>query len=364
MIVHTCRALATATLVVLLTWTALACQSSPRGEAKPAGAAGPAAPSGAAPAPAAAAPIKVRLSQPVAGLGYTSVYVANRNGYFTDEGLDMEVLTLTTGGGPDTQALIAGDVQFGATGTTILIAAYQEGTPLLGVVSLLNRMNMHVAMRKDVAQAKGIGPQTPLRDKLAAFRGTTIGVTRLGSLTDQVARYYAHRAGLTVGEDVTILAVGTGTAMMAALDNRLVDAVVDATAALGEAVDQGLATIVVSAASGEDADLNDYLQQLITVRPDYARENPETVRKVVRAVVRANRWVSEHSVAEIADLLTPDLGQRPSEFLVQSVKLAIPADGRMTERGVVTNYDMMELNGTLKGRPPWNALVTNEFLPQ
>jgi NitT/TauT family transport system substrate-binding protein len=362
--IRACRALGTVICVGLLTWVAVACQSPPRGEAKPGGP-GPAAPApAAAPAPTVAAPIKVRMSQPVAGLGYTSIYVANRNGYFADEGLDMEVLTLTTGGGPDTQALIAGDVQFGATGTTILIAAYQEGTPLLGVVSLLNRMNMHVAMRKDVAQAKGIGPQTPLRDKLATFRGTTIGVTRLGSLTDQVARYYAHRAGLTVGEDVTILAVGTGTAMMAALDNRLVDAVVDSTAALGEAVDQGLATIVISAASGEDADLNDYLQQLVTVRPDYARDNPEIVRKVVRAVVRANRWVNEHSVAELADLLTPDLGQRPSEFLVQSVKLAIPPDGRMTERGVLTNYEMMELNGTLKGRPPWNALVTNEYLPQ
>jgi NitT/TauT family transport system substrate-binding protein len=360
---HSCRALLISLLVMLLA-SSVACQSAPRGETKP-GAGDAAAPSqAAAPAPTRAAPIKVRLSQPVAGLGYTSIYVANRNGYFADEGLDMEVLTLTTGGGPETQALIAGDVQFGATGTTILIASYQEGTPLLGIVSLLNRMNMHLAMRSDVVQAKGIGPQTPLRDKLAALRGTTIGVTRLGSLTDQVARYYVQKAGLKPGEDVTILAVGTGTAMMAALDNRLVDVVVDSTAALGEAVDQGLAIVVVSAASGEDPDLNDYLQQLITVRPDYARDNPETVRKVVRAVVRANRWVSEHSVGELADLLTEDLGQRPSEFLVQSVKLAIPPDGRMTERGLLTNYDMMELNGTLKGRPPWTALVTNEYLPQ
>jgi NitT/TauT family transport system substrate-binding protein len=303
----------------------------------------------------------VRISQPVAGLGYTSIYVARHNGYFADEGIDLEHLTLTTGGGPDTQALIAGDVDFGATATTILISAYQEGTPLLGVVSLLNRMNMHVAMRKDVAQDQGIGPDTPLSAKLAALKGLTIGVTRLGSLTDQVARYYVRRAGLA-GDDVTVLAVGTGTSMMAALDNRRVDAVVDSTAALGEAVDRGMAVIVVSAASGEDPDLSDYLQQLIAVRPDYAREHPETVRKVVRAIVRANRWVNEHSVAEIADLLREYLDQRPSEFLVQSVRLAVPPDGRMTQRGVETNYAMMELTGALKERPLWDALVTNEFL--
>ena len=149
-----------------------------------------------------------------------------------------------------------------------------------------------------------------------------------------MARYYVQKAGLTAGEDVTILAVGTGTSMMAALDNRLVDAVVDSTAALGEAVDQGLAVIVVSAASGEDPDLSDYLQQLIVVRPDYARDHPEVGARVVRAIVRGNRWVAEHSAAEIADLLREDLGQTPSDFLVQSVKLAVPADGRMTQHGV------------------------------
>jgi NitT/TauT family transport system substrate-binding protein len=339
----------------LLLWTCLACHAPAAPEASPRA---PGAPT------AVSAPIPVRLSQPVAGLGYTSIYVAKRNGYFVDQGLDMDVLTLTTGGGPDTQALIAGDVQFSATAATILISAYQEGAPLLGVVSLLNRMNMHLAMRKDVAQARGIGAQTPLREKLAALRGLTIGVTRLGSLTDQVARYYVQKAGLTAGEDVTILAVGTGTSMMAALDNRLVDAVVDSTAALGEAVDQGLAVIVVSAASGEDPDLSDYLQQLIVVRPDYARDHPDVVRKVARAIVRGNRWVSEHSVAEIADLLREDLGQTPSEFLVQSVKLAVPPDGRMTQHGVETNYEIMELTGVLKERPPWDALVTNQYLPQ
>jgi NitT/TauT family transport system substrate-binding protein len=353
------RGLISAARVVLLLCLGLACQGPARSQSNaPTAVASPSA------AAAAPAPLHVRLSQPVAGLGYTSLYVANRNGYFAAEGLDLEVLTLTTGGGPDIQALMAGDVQFSATATTILISAYQEGTPLLGVVSLLNRMNMHVAMHKDVAQARGIGPQTPLRDKLAALKGLTIGVTRLGSLTDQVAHYYVQRAGLTVGEDVTILAVGTGTSMMAALDNRRVDAVVDSTAALGEAVDQGLAVLLVSAASGEDPDLSDYLQQLVAVRPDYAREHPDIVRKVAAAVVRGNRWVSEHSVGELADLLTDDLGGRPSDFLVQSVKLAIPPDGRMTQRGVETNYHMMELTGALKERPPWDALVSNEFLPQ
>jgi ABC-type nitrate/sulfonate/bicarbonate transport system substrate-binding protein len=152
--------------------------------------------------------------------------------------------------------------------------------------------------------------------------------------------------------------------MMAALEHRRVEVIISASAELGEAINQGVAVLLSEAASGEDPDLTDFLQQLVVVRPEYARDHPDIVRKVVRAVVRANRWVSERSTEEIAAVLSNYMGQAPDEFLVRSVRLAVPPDGRMTERGVLTNYDMMELTGALKGRPPWQALVTNEYLPQ
>jgi NitT/TauT family transport system substrate-binding protein len=361
--VHGCRSLAVFSLVLVLAGAGLACQRPPIDQG-PTHAAASTAPQGAAaPAPTAAAPIKVRLSQPVAALGFTSIYVARHLGYFADEGLDLEVLTMG-GGGPDMQALIAGDVEFNASATTILIAAHQEGTPLVGVVSLLNRPIMNVAMHREVAEARGIGPQTPLRDRLAALSGLTIGVTRLGSLTDQLANYYARKAGLTVGQDVTILAVGAGAPMMASLEFRRVDVIISASAELGEAINQGLAVMLSEAASGEDPDLADFLQQLVVVRPDYARDHPDVVRKMARAVVRANRWVTEHSVDEIAAVVAHYLGQTPEDFLVRSIKLAAPPDGRMTERGILTNYEMMDLTGSLKSRPPWQALVTNDYLPQ
>jgi NitT/TauT family transport system substrate-binding protein len=349
----------TAGVVILLAWLGIACQSAPRSEA---GAAAPRqAGTSAAPPPA---PIKVRLSQPIEGLGYTSIYVARHNGYFVDEGLDLEVINLGGGGGPDTQALIAGEVQFNASATTNLIAAYQEGSPLVGVVSLLNRPIMFWVMHKEVAQARGIGPQTPLRDRLAALKGLTIGVTRLGSLTDQLANYYARKAGLAVGEDVVILAAGSGASLMAALEHRRIDVMISATPEVGVALNDGLGVMFSDVASGENPELADYLQQVILVRSDYAREHPDTVRKVARAIARGNRWVSERPVEEIAEVLRHYLGQAPDDFMVQAARSAIPPDGRMTERGVLTNYEMMELTGTLKERPPWNALVTNEYLIQ
>ncbi|HLH25707.1 MAG TPA: ABC transporter substrate-binding protein [Chloroflexota bacterium] len=367
--------------LLLLMLTGIACQGAPRsGAGSPAaGAAGtpgsvPAAPTAPAGAPAAtpsaavaaSAPIKIRFSQPLDALSLISMYVARGNGYFTDEGLDVDVVTFS-GGGPDVQALIAGDVEFDATAATFLISAYQEGTPLLGVASILNRAIVNAVMHKDVAQARGITAASPLRDKLAALRGLTLGVSRPGSLTFQIATYWAQKAGLTPGTDVNILAVGGGAGMIASLEQRNVDVIINSPPEPDEAVRQGIGVMLISNAAGDDPDLADFLQQVVLTRPDYARDHPDIVRRVVRALVRANRWVTEHSAEEAAAILQPFFSQMPADTLLdstRSVRAAVPADGRMTERGVVVNYELMELTGALKARPPWDALVTNEYLPQ
>src|SRR4051812_15017809 len=142
------RVLCSAALLVALAGASLACQGPPRGAEStqpaagaPAAGAGGQAPAGGAPAPAASgqapagpggaaapAPLKVRVSQPLDALSLASMYVARGNGYFADEGIEPEVITFS-GGGPDVQALIAGDVEFNVTATTFLISAYKEGTP-------------------------------------------------------------------------------------------------------------------------------------------------------------------------------------------------------------------------------------------
>jgi NitT/TauT family transport system substrate-binding protein len=166
---------------------------------------------------------------------------------------------------------------------------------------------------------------------------------------------------------VNILAVGGGSAMIASLEQRNVDVIINSPPEPDEAVRQGIGVMLISNAAGDDPDLADFLQQVVLVRPDYARDNPEIVRRVVRALVRANGWITEHPAEEAAALLQPYFGQMPAETLLEStrsVRAAVPADGRLTERGVLVNYELMELAGALKARPAWDVLVTNEYLPQ
>lgn len=56
--------------------------------------------------------------------------------------------------------------------------------------------------------------------------------------------------------------------------------------------------MIVDNAAGEDPDFGEFLMNSIIVHPDYARRNPETVRKVPGALVRANRWVAANPAAD------------------------------------------------------------------
>ena len=54
-------------------------------------------------------------------------------------------------------------------------------------------------------------------------------------------------------------------------------------------------------------------------------------------------------------MLRPFFAQIDEDTLLEAtraVQPGIPPDGRLTERGLLVNYDLMELAGTLKGRLP------------
>ena len=56
-----------------------------------------------------------------------------------------------------------------------------------------------------------------------------------------------------------------------------------------------------------------------------------------------------------AAVLRPFFAQIDEDTLLEAtraVQPGIPPDGRLTERGLLVNYDLMELAGTLKGRLP------------
>jgi len=320
----------------------------------------------ACPAAQAQSPRKVKLTMPVVALTMSPVYLAKGKGFFAEEGLDVEI-TSTGGGGPDIRALIAGEADFTFTTGDNVMLAYQEGKPLLMVMSALNKVFINWAIHKESAKAKGITESTPFGEKVKALKGLTVGVTNPAALTAHLAAFVIRKAGYVPQEDVKIIPVGAGPTWLAALENRKVDLALTAPPVPETAIQRGFAIMFINNAKGEDPSISEFLMENLVARPETTKKDPDLVRRMVRALVKANKWALSSTPEQVTDALKPALGKTDPKILLAGVRSLMPtlsADGRTTERSVQTTQEILDVAGLLKKRAAYSDIVTNEFLPK
>ena len=307
----------------------------------------------------------VRIAQAVDALAFLPIYVARANGYFNDEGITLELI-IVQGGGPDLQALIAGSVDFDATSTGGLLRTFSGGIELLGIHNVVGKCIIDLIIRQETAKRLGITPAMPVQEKLRRIKGTIVGASRVGSLSYQIAYFLAKEAGLEQGKDVTILGVGGGDSALAALKTGRIDIMSFAPPFPQVALKDGDAVSLVANSKGEYPKLNSFLQNVLLTRPDYAKKNPDMVRRILRAMVRGNRWVAENDAKEVAKVVSKFFKNTPADVLlntVEAIKPAVVPDGRLTLDGLKGVEEVYRANGIIKKPVPWDRLVTNEFLP-
>ena len=312
----------------------------------------------------AQAPRRVKMTIPVVAHSMTPVYIAQSKGFFADEKLEPDI-TSTCGGGPDIRALIAGDVEFSFTTGDNVILAHQEGKKLLMVMSGLNKVFINWAMHKEVAKAKGISEAMPLADKIKSLKGLTVGVTNPGALTAHLAAFVIRKAGYAPQQDVNVIPIGAGPTWLAALENRKVDVALTAPPVPETAISRGFAIMFINNAKGEDPSIPEFLMENLIARPETVAKEPDLVRRMVRALTRANQWALKSTPEQVADALKPFLGKTPPDLLLEGAKSVLPAlspDGRTSERSFQVTQEVLEVAGILKKRVPYSDLVTNEFL--
>lgn len=98
---------------------------------------------------------KVTLNEVAHSIFYAPQYVAIENGYFRDEGLDLE---LVTGFGADKvmTAVLSGEAQIGFMGAEASVYAYQEGAndPVVNFAQLTQRAGNFLVAREEMPDFK------------------------------------------------------------------------------------------------------------------------------------------------------------------------------------------------------------------
>ena len=246
----------------------------------------------------AQAPEKKKITIAVGGKSlfyYLPLTVAERKGYFKDEGLEVEIPDFA-GGARALQALVGGsaDMVSGAYEHTINMAAKKQ--PIKAVVLQMKYSSIALVMSKEKA-AKYKGPKD--------LKGWKIGVTAPGSSTNMFVNNLLAKDGLKP-TDVSIVGVGTGAGAVAAMEKGELDAISNLDPVLTQLESTGKFVAVADSRTEKgmkDIYGGDYHASVIYITDEFIKKNPNTVQAVVNAMVRADKWIAKATPQEIVDLM-------------------------------------------------------------
>jgi len=267
---------------------------------------------------------------------YLPLTIAERRGYFKDEGLEVEIVDFP-GGARALQAMVGGsaDVVSGAYEHTINMQA--KGINIAAIALQGRYSGIVLGVRKSKASQ-----YKSAKD----LKGWKIGVTAPGSSTNMFVSNLLAKEGLKP-DAVSIIGVGATAGAVAAMRKGEIDAIsnLDPVIARLEAAGDIVVVSDTRTAKGmKDVYGGDYHAGCIYAPVDWIRKNPNTAQAVVNAMVRAVRWLQKARPEDVvASVPAEYYGDDPTMYKVALLKNmeGYSPDGLFTAQGAQNVFKVL-----------------------
>ena len=271
---------------------------------------------------------KVTLNEVAHSIFYAPQYVAIEEGYFSEEGLD---LTLITGFGADKvlTALISGEADIGFMGAGNFLVAREEMPDF----------------------------------KWEDLKGRKVLGGRKGGMPEMVFEYILKKNGLDPEKDLSIdQSIDFGATAAAFTGDDSADFTVEFEPSATALEKQGAGYVVASL--GVDSGYVPYTSY--SARTSYMEKNPDIMQKFTDALQKGMDFVQSHTPEEIAEIIEPQFPETDLDTITAIVKRYYDQDTWKEnlvfgQDGFELLQDILEDAGELKERTPYAELVNTEF---
>jgi NitT/TauT family transport system substrate-binding protein len=313
--------------------------------------------------------VKVRLATSTAGLDFAPIWIAQRKGYFKEEGIDFEHI-LTTGGAVTMAALLNGDVQFVSTAASDVLVARSKGDRLFSVGIFPASLEWYVAASGRWLESRKIAKaqiaKMSVAEKVQALRGTTIGAATVGGAPAQVVRYLLRQNNIKPDAEVRFAAVGAGSSRVGALKQGQVDMIVGGIPDTEQPELEGWGATWLRL--GHEIEIfKDYPHESVHGLENFIKANPTVTRGLVRAIARGNNLILDNP-AESDELLVkqfPKIGPAVLKTVMANSRATFRRNLRMTKSGWDNMQKVFLAVGLLKSdlNTAEGGFWSNEYLP-
>jgi len=296
--------------------------------------------------------VTVRLNEVTRSVFYAPQYVAISQGFFEDEGIEVDI---TTGQGADKvmTAVLAGQSDIGFAGPEASIYVYNEGKEdYTEVFAQLTKTDGSFLVSK-----------TDIKDfKWTDLKGKTIIPGRKGGVPYMALEYVIKQNGMDPSTEMILDDSIKFDLMAGAFTGGTADFVTlfEPTASMTEQAGKGYIVAAVGEALGEMP------YTAYFAKKSYIEENSDLIERFTRAIYKAQQWVQTHTPTEIAEAIVDFFPDTSVELLATNVQRymdinAWNATPVMTEKSFDLLQTVMEEAGELETRAPFDKVVNNSF---
>ncbi|WP_445487855.1 ABC transporter substrate-binding protein [Niallia sp. 03133] len=301
---------------------------------------------------------KIVIAEPVHLIGYLPLYTAIREGYFKEEGLDVQVITAT--GGAHVTSVVGGDAWGNIGGPeSNQMANNGSSDPIQSVVNVVNRANVYL-----MADTKQTLTDTSKKGLADFLKNKTIAAGRFGGSPNLLTRWLLMDLGLDPQKDVKLEEPADASAVVSLVESGQADMANGAEPQITEGVKKGV--------WGEPfysfTSLGDYPYSVLSVKKSTIDKDPETVKSFVKAMLKALKAVDEdHELA--MKILKEEFPSTAEESLKAALDRAYAdslwsKDGMITEESVAKPMDVVKKTGVYTKGYKYEDLIDMQFVKE
>ncbi|MWG34525.1 ABC transporter substrate-binding protein [Halomarina oriensis] len=275
-------------------------------------------------------------------------------GYFEEEGVDIENFVGSSGGGTTVRNVVTGGLAFGEVATPAAVNAYYAGAPLTIIGSATNTPGT----------INWVAPKGSDVSSITDLAGKKVGYTSAGSVTQNTSALAVKRADGISPDDVEFQAMGGVSEGLTALDKGSIAAAAN------------LDPVFSSQQAGEEQwqvafwakdYIEEFQQTCLIAGGDVLEQNPEAVRGFMRARARGVQFVRENP-EEMAEIFASHNEGYDADVMAAAIENVGP-DEYYTENGfsvggLRTIEEGMKNIDLIDRDVEWTEIIDQSYLPE
>lgn len=271
--------------------------------------------------PAKQALTKVVVQVPTKSLNVMPFYFGVEKGIYKEVGLDIQMVEMKPELAITAIAAGSSEVDYSASSGSVARAAL-TGMPVKVFTFFVNDLTWTFMAAKNVKEAKDL-------------RGKVVGVTSLAGSNALAAREAISHFGLDAGKDVTYVALGKVSDMLAALETGSIHAGMFSPPYDYTARTQGFVPLIRA------SEVISFPVSGFGASEQKLANNPEQVKNMIKATIRSVQYVVDHPDEAIAFIMKEwQVDRDNAKGSYESTIPSLSRDGSASEKSLITELEI------------------------